>query len=99
MTEAELQAAVIEMAAWFGYRLVYHTHDSRRSAEGFPDLVIVGKGRVLFIELKSASGNLTPAQATWYAGLVEAGAEVFVWRPEDWKNGTIEKELKNVRSK
>jgi len=95
MTEAELQSAIVELAAWLGYRLAYHTYDSRRSAEGFPDLVIVGHKRVLFIEVKSATGNLTPKQAHWYAGLIEAGAEAFVFRPEDWTSGKIEKELKD----
>ena len=94
MTEAELQSAVIEMAQWLGYRLQYHTFDSRRSNEGFPDLVLVGRGRVLFVELKSEKGQLSPSQLDWYAGLLDIGAEVYVWRPKDWLDGTVEKELK-----
>lgn len=97
MTEAELQSAISEMAAWLGYRLRYHTFDSRLSAKGFPDLVLVGRGRVLFVEVKSEKGHLRPDQMEWYAGLLNNGAEAYVWRPEDWKNGTVEKELRRAR--
>lgn len=84
------------MAQWLGYRLQYHTHDSRHSAAGFPDLVLVGRGRLLFIEVKSATGKLTTPQLAWYAGLLDVGAEAYVWRPADWKSGTIERILKNA---
>lgn len=93
-TEAELQSVIADLAKWLGYRLQYHTYDSRRSAMGFPDLVLVGRGRVLFVEVKSDTGQLTKQQIEWYAGLLDNGAEAYIWRPEDWKNGTVEKELK-----
>lgn len=69
--------------------LVYHTYDSRRSEPGFPDLTIVHPERgVVFAELKTADGRLSRAQKTWIATLEQAGARVFVWRPDDWQ--TIE---------
>ena len=40
MTETQLQSAIIELARLTGW-LVYHTHDSRHSAKGFPDLCMV----------------------------------------------------------
>jgi VRR-NUC domain len=95
MTEAELQAAIIEMAGWLGYRLIYHTKYSIQSTAGFPDLVLVGRGRLIFAEVKSAKGKLTTPQLAWYAGLLDVGAEVYVWRPADWKSGTIERNLKH----
>jgi hypothetical protein len=73
--------------------MVYHTHDSRRSEPGFPDLVLVRHERLLFVELKSGKGKLTPAQAQWFGRLSQAGASVRVWRPSDWLDGTIEREL------
>jgi len=91
VTEKELLQAVRDLARLRNW-LVYHTHDSRRSEPGFPDLVLV-KDRVLFVELKSERGKPTPAQNEWHVALWQAGATLFVWRPSDWLDGTIEKEL------
>lgn len=87
MTEAELLRNVREACAWLGLRC-YHTHDSRRSVAGFPDLVIVGR-RVAFVELKSAS-RITRAQQAWLDALAAAGSWVYVWRPEHWPDQITE---------
>ena len=58
MTEAEHLEQVKAVALTCGWRL-YHTFDSRRSAAGFPDLVLVRPPRVIFAELKSEKGRLT----------------------------------------
>jgi hypothetical protein len=83
--ERDFQAAVCELAKTLGC-LVYHTHDSRRSEAGFPDLVIVGRHGVIFRELKTATGRVTPEQHLWVTFLARGGANVAVWRPEDWPN-------------
>lgn len=81
--EVELLAKVKELAEYTGW-MVYHTYDSRRSDEGFPDLVLV-KDRVIFAELKSEKGKLSPKQLEWIGGLRDlAGAAVCVWRPSDF---------------
>lgn len=82
-SEAEFQRQVIELAKAIGYR-VYHTHDSRRSETGFPDLCLVGRGRVLFAELKFGAGRLTAVQAGWLEAIRAAGTPAFEWRPADW---------------
>ena len=64
MTEAELQALITDAADLGGW-LWYHTHDSRRSNPGFPDLVLVRPPEMLFIELKSERGRVSPAQRMW----------------------------------
>lgn len=82
MLESELQAMVIEAAMFLGLK-VYHTHDSRRSQPGFPDLVIVGR-EVEFWELKTAKGRVTPEQREWILALKRTGAHAAVYRPMDW---------------
>lgn len=62
--EKAFMAAVIAKAKEFGWR-VYHTHDSRRSEKGFPDLVCVKPPWVIFLELKSENGKLRPEQKAW----------------------------------
>lgn len=62
----------------------YHTHNSRRSEEGFPDLVLTDGRAVLFVELKSREGKLTRDQQRWLSLLAHAGAQTHVWRPSDW---------------
>lgn len=79
MTEKEFMQAVIDLCRYLGLK-VYHPFDSRRSAPGYPDLTIVGKG-VLFVETKTESGRLRPEQQEWLSALRAAGAEVHVWRP------------------
>lgn len=83
MSEESFQGAIVEYAVLLGY-LAYHTHDSRRSAPGFPDLVLVRDERLLFAELKTDVGRVAPAQRDWLAALEATGVEVYVWRPKDW---------------
>ena len=81
--ETDFQRTVTEMAERFGW-LVYHTYDSRRSAPGFPDLVLVRPPRVLFAELKSEHGRVTTPQEAWLKALGACdGVEAHLWRPSD----------------
>lgn len=83
LPENVFQADVIRLAKTFGW-MVYHTFDSRRSEEGFPDLVMVRGKRIVCAELKSAGGKTTAAQDAWLAAIRAAGPEVYLWRPADW---------------
>ena len=80
--EKDLQRQVFDLAAATGWRRSYHVFDSRRSASGFPDLVLV-RDRVVFAELKRERGKLTPAQVDWLQALQNADAEVYVVRPRN----------------
>lgn len=94
MSEQELQQNVLDLARWAGF-LTMHITDSRKSnAVGFPDLVLCHQqtGRVLFVELKSAKGQLRPGQHVWLDALARRH-ETYVWRPEQWENGTIRQVL------
>jgi hypothetical protein len=75
-------ATVIELANLYGW-LHYHTHDSRNSSAGFPDLVLVRKGFLIFAELKSETGRLSRMQQVWLDELKGAVGAVYVWRPSD----------------
>ena len=83
VTEVEFQQAVVELARLCGWK-VYHTYDSRRSAPGFPDLVLARQNVLLFWELKVSKGRATPAQREWLDALKATGANVDVLYPEDW---------------
>lgn len=79
MLEKNFQSIVVYEAKKRGW-LIYHTYDSRRSQPGFPDLVLV-RDKVLYRELKTEEGRLTPAQKMWGERLTAAGVDWCVWRP------------------
>jgi hypothetical protein len=92
--EKDFQRAVIDLARLTGWR-VHHTRPAltRRGRwltpiqgdAGFPDLVLVRAGRVIFAELKRVGGKPTPAQRAWLEALQAcAGVEVYLWTPNDW---------------
>ena len=83
LTEKQWQQQVIDLARLYGWRY-YHTFDSRRSIEGFPDLVLFRPGRFLMVELKTDKGKLTAAQKEMIDDLIDAGVDVDVWRPDDF---------------
>jgi hypothetical protein len=109
VSEAELQQAVIELARLLGWRVAHFRpaltlHGYRTPVEadgaGFPDLVLVRDGRLIFAELKSRGRRLGVAQTIWADRLAlvaaaSAGAVAFVvWNPDDWAEGLIELALR-----
>ena len=96
MTERDLLEQCRAAAKTLGL-LCYHTHDSRRSEPGFPDLVIVGRRGVLIRELKRQRGTLTSAQSVWLDALEDAGVSAGVWRPADLIDGTVLDQMRAVR--
>ena len=59
--------------------------------KGWVDLVLVRsvlskeRGRILFIELKSEKGQLSPEQEEWARTITAAGGEWYCWRPSKWQ--------------
>jgi hypothetical protein len=94
MTESEFQSAVIEYAKMRGW-MVMHTRPAQvrpgrwatplSGNPGFPDLVLVRPvhGDVVFAELKKDGGRLSVGQKAWLTALKAAGAEVYIWYPDD----------------
>jgi VRR-NUC domain-containing protein len=91
LTEKQFLAQVRDLARLYGWRF-YHTHDSRHSAKGFPDCVLVKAGkcrrpaRLIVAELKSATGKVGTEQLAWLTTLSQVGesVETYLWRPDDF---------------
>ena len=100
MSEAQLSAAIVELAEVLGWRVFTVRRSDRaivasRTGAGFPDLVMVRSGRLLAVELKRESAKPTAAQHAWLAALGGCpGVEVDVWRPAQWRDGAIERTLR-----
>lgn len=94
MPEETLQEAVLDLAHRLGW-LTYHTHDSRRSTAGFPDLVLVHerRGRLVVAELKRETGRYGAGQEAWLVAFASVGVETHVWRPSDLLAGRIADQL------
>lgn len=83
--EKAFMASIIRAAKAMHWH-VYHTHYSKRSEAGFPDLVLVREqdARLIFAEVKGPRGILTDAQHKWLRALTFANAETYVWYPKQW---------------
>lgn len=92
MTEAQLLDGILGtprnpgLALALGW-LGYHTHRSQHSPAGFPDLVLVKGGRLIFAELKrqAASAKPTEEQRRWLAELgrvSDVGAALASYAPD-----------------
>ena len=94
MPERQLSENVRQLCKVLGL-LAYHPHRSDHSAAGWPDWAICVGDTLFLRELKSATGKLSPDQLRWLTALgqvrtVSAG----VWKPQNWLDGTIERELR-----
>ena len=85
MTEKQFQSQVQTVAKLNGW-MCCHTYDSRRSAQGFPDLVMVRGQEVLFVELKTDRGRVSHHQRAWLSALENVERiRCDLWRPADWE--------------
>lgn len=103
LSEAELQAMVIQTARLYGWRCSHARPAMNRAGKwstpvqgdvGVPDLLLARDGVVILAELKGAKGKLTPDQGLWIDALGDHGR---LWRPTDWTNGGIQHELMRHR--
>jgi hypothetical protein len=108
MTEAQLEKAVIQLAHQLGY-MVHGVRPGRRPRDdgsvgvfdqlkgdkGYPDLTIMGKGRVFLWELKAdrTSAKLSADQEQWRKRVQAAGLNYAVIRPCHWRSGQVEQAL------
>lgn len=66
-----------------GGRMMWRTPVAGPLGKGWPDLVLMRKGRTIFAELKSEKGKTSGDQDSVLAFLVDMGFDVYVWRPSD----------------
>ncbi len=83
VSEKQWMRVVVDAARLLGWS-VYHTHDSRRSDPGFPDLCLVKGDRLIFAELKREQGRVSPVQQLWLDMLAQTRAECYIWKPSMW---------------
>jgi hypothetical protein len=88
LSERAFQKLVIQALQARGY-LVWHVPDSRLMAAGLPDLICVHPTRlprrVLFFELKTATGRVSRKQREAIVALSDVyGVWADVIRPSDW---------------
>jgi len=75
VTERQFQAQVEKYLRLMGW-IVFHTRYSIGSSPGFPDICACRAGRLAMIELKIATGKISPAQAEWGEALAGVGGTV-----------------------
>lgn len=94
-SEASFTRQVIQLAKLKGWRVAHFrpamTKKGWRTAvqgdgAGFFDLVLVRPPRIIFSELKSDVGRLSPAQEEWWEAIdaCRNWVELHVWRPSSW---------------
>jgi len=103
--ERQFEEQVIGLAAIYGWEYIHlrpaktahgwRTPVSGTLGMGWPDWTFVRakRRRVLFRELKSTTGTVSPDQARVLAFLRSAGQDADVWRPADMDSGRILREL------
>lgn len=85
ITEKAFTQQVMHLLKAMGWK-AYHTWRSVHSVKGFPDICAVKGERLLFAELKTEKGRVTPEQEEWLELLaVPQSNEVYLWRPSDWE--------------
>jgi hypothetical protein len=96
ITEAEFQRQVLALARLRGWRSAHFRPGMTRGGrwvtavqgdgQGWPDLVLARRGRLVIAELKRQGQRCTPEQTEWLETLgTVPGVEVFCWRPSDWE--------------
>lgn len=95
MTETDFQRQVTDLATrlgwlWLHVRPVGDSQGRWRTptfgplGKGWPDLVLIRKGTMIFAELKTQKGELSEAQKDVIETLQDTGRLVYVWRPSDF---------------
>jgi Holliday junction resolvase len=88
--ESDLQRAIVQVLASAGWLVMHIPNQSTRGRQrwagllpGAPDLVVVKRGRVVFLEVKTEKGKVSEKQSEVHDLLRSHGMEVRVVRGVD----------------
>lgn len=102
MSEKTLQDRVVDRAKRRGWRVAHAGRGWIGGSEaeggqwvtpmapGWPDLTLAKAGhRLIFMELKRETGELSPEQVDWLALLNRCGTAAIIVRPSDLREGRV----------
>ena len=95
MSEDQLEEHVRELCKGLGIVRI-HVYNSRGTTPGVPDDILVGPRGLLWRELKTMRGKVTPAQQAMGEALTAAGQNWAVLRPASLLSGAIAAELAGI---
>ncbi len=75
LTENKLQALLMRLAK---INKIFAIKTVGIGGRGFPDVTMIHKGAVTFIELKTEKGRLSPHQVAMHRRIIAAGGRVLV---------------------
>lgn len=96
ISEGDFLGQVIDLAHVYGWKVAHFRPAQTKygwrtpvqaDGKGFPDLVMLKPPRLVFAELKSEKGKLSPEQEGWLSLLKGIkGIEVYCWKPKDFES-------------
>jgi hypothetical protein len=75
--------AMLKLAGWYEFTVSQFNKKGYKVHSGISDLIAIKGGRVLFLEIKTATGNQRPAQAEFEREVREHGGEYHIIRSVD----------------
>lgn len=106
ITEKAFEHQVIQYARLMGWRIWKDRATNRRrrcascgawsagarNPAGLPDLILIRRPRLVWVELKAERGRLSDDQRAWIEDLRASGQECYLWRPSEWRK--VEEKLR-----
>ncbi|RMF99097.1 MAG: VRR-NUC domain-containing protein [Acidobacteria bacterium] len=88
--EAEIQSAIVKALSRLGFLVIHIPNQATRGKyrysgllPGAPDLIVIGKNRIVFMEVKRPDGKQTEAQKIVQRIIEENGFEYYIVRSLD----------------
>jgi hypothetical protein len=88
--ESEIQAAIVKALSQLGFLVIHVPNQATRGRfrysgllPGAPDLIVIGRNRIYFMEVKKHNGKQSPSQIFVQRMIEERGFEYHVVRSLD----------------